>query len=186
MAVINSKDHVVQGGPALVRINRLGETTMEIFNCTNHKMTIEVNSLVGIIEKLSDEDEVGELNVNEMTVNIQKQLPPAKPLTAVKRQYILEHATLNVQDSFKQKYLDLLLKHHEVISDNKYHLGKCSSAMDDIELKSETPIYVKQFKIQEDQQEIVQRHVEELLKLGVVRPFNSKFNSSMFVVAKKD
>jgi hypothetical protein len=58
--------------------------------------------------------------------------------------------------------------------------------MDDIELKSETPIYVKQFKIQEDQQEIVQRHVEELLKLGVVRPFNSKFNSSMFVVAKKD
>ena len=50
-------------------------------------MTIEANSLVGIIEKLSEEDEVGELNVNKMTVNIQKQqLPPAKPLTAVKRQ----------------------------------------------------------------------------------------------------
>ena len=150
MAVINSKDHVVQGGPALVRINRLGETTMEIFNCTNHKMTIEVNSLVGIIEKLSDEDKVGELNVNEMTVNIQKQLPPAKPLTAVKRQYILEHATLNVPEEFKQKYLYLLLKHHRVISDNKF--GKCSTAMHDIELKSETPIYVKQIKIQKDQQ----------------------------------
>jgi hypothetical protein len=60
-------------------------------------MTIEANSLAGIIEKLSDDDEVGELNINEMTVNIQKQqLPPAKPLTAVKCQYILEHATLNV------------------------------------------------------------------------------------------
>jgi hypothetical protein len=92
---------------------------MEIFNCTNHKMTIEKNSLVGIIEKLSDKDEVGELNVNEMTINIQKQLPSAKPLTAVRRQYILEHPTLNVQDSFKQNYLDLLLKHHEVIRDNK-------------------------------------------------------------------
>ena len=82
----------------------------------------------------------------------------------------------------KQKYLDLLLKHHEVISDNKYDLGKCSTAMHDIELKSETPIYVKQFKIQEDQQAAVQ----ELLKLGVVRPSTSKFNSPMFVVAKKD
>ena len=87
VAVITSKDHVVQGGPALVRINRLGQTTMEIFNCTNHMMTIEANALVGIIEKLSNDDEVGELIVNEMTVNIQKQqLPPAKPLTAVKRQ----------------------------------------------------------------------------------------------------
>jgi hypothetical protein len=73
VAVITSKDHVVQGGPALVRINRLSQTTMEIFNCTNHVMTIEANALVGIIEKLSDDDEVGELNVNEMTVNIQKQ-----------------------------------------------------------------------------------------------------------------
>jgi hypothetical protein len=52
--------------------------------------------------------------------------------------------------------LDLLLKHHEVISDNKYDLGKCSTATHDIELKSETPIYVKQFKIQEDQQAAVQ------------------------------
>ena len=66
---------------------------MEIFNCTNHVMTIEANALVGIVEKLSDDDEVGELNVNEMTVNIQKQqLLPAKSLTAVKHQYILEHA----------------------------------------------------------------------------------------------
>ena len=187
MAVINSKDHVVQGGPALVRINRLGQTTMEIFYCTNHVMTIEANALMGIIEKLSDDDEVGELNVNEMTVNIQKQqLPPAKPLTAVQHQYILEHATLNVLDSLKQKYLDLLLKHHEVISDNKYNLGKCSTAMHYIELKSETLIYIKQFQIHEDQQEAVQLHVEELLKLGVVRPSNSKFNSPMFVVAKKN
>jgi hypothetical protein len=33
----------------------------------------------------------------------------------------------------------------------------------DIELKSETLIYVKQFKIQKDQQTAVQWHVEELL-----------------------
>jgi hypothetical protein len=85
-----------------------------------------------------------------------------------------------------QKYLDLLLKHHEVISDNKYDLGKCSTAMHDIELNNETPIYNKQFKIQDDQQEGVQQHVEELLKLGVVRPSTSKFNSPMFVVAKKE
>jgi hypothetical protein len=55
----------------------------------------------------------------------------------------LENATLNVPDMIKQKYLDLLLKHHEVISDNKYNLGKCSTAMHDIELKNEALTYVK-------------------------------------------
>ena len=41
VAVINSKDHVVQGGPALVQINHHGDL---------HVMTIETNALVGIIE----------------------------------------------------------------------------------------------------------------------------------------
>ena len=109
VAIISSKYHMVQGGLALVWINRLGQTTMEIFNCVNHEMTIEADSHVGIVERLSEEDKVGELNIYEMTVNIQKQqLPPAKPLTAAKCQYILEHSTLNVSDSFNQMYLDLL------------------------------------------------------------------------------
>jgi hypothetical protein len=79
---------------------------MEIFNGTKHEMKIEADSLLGIMERLSEEDQVGELNINEMTVNIQKQqLVPTKPITKEKRQYILKHATLNVPESFKQKYL---------------------------------------------------------------------------------
>jgi hypothetical protein len=39
-----------------------------------------------------------------------------------------------------------------------------------IELKTEDPIYIKQFRIQEAQRDAVQKHIEELLKLGVVRP----------------
>ncbi len=84
-----------------------------------------------------------------------QQLPPAKPLTKEKRQYILENAMLYVPETFKQKYLDLLLKHHEVISGNKYNLGKCSTAMHDIEQENEASIYVKQFKIHEAPQEAV-------------------------------
>jgi len=187
IAAISSETYVIQGGPALVKINRQGQTTMEIFNCSNNQITIEKGSVLGIIERLDDDDEVGELNVNEMTANIEKQqLPPSKVLTQEKKTYISENAKLNVPAEFKQKYMDLLMKHHEVISDNKYDLGKCTTAMHDIELRNEDPIYIKQFKIPEAQQEAVQKHVEELLKLGVVRPSRSRYNSPMFIVAKKD
>jgi hypothetical protein len=187
VAVISSPDYVIQGGPALVRINWLGQATMEIFNSVNSVMTIEKDSFLGIIERIKENDKVGELNVNKMTVNIeQTALPTPTKITEEKKKYILDNAKLNVPEEFRQRYIDLLLKHHEVVSSSKYDLGKCTTSMHDIELKTEDPIYIKQFRIPEAQRETVQKHIEELLKLGVVRPSRSKFNSPIFVVNKKD
>ena len=58
--------------------------------------------------------------------------------------------------------------------------------MHDISLKSQEPVYVKQFKIPDAHREQVEKHVTEWLKLGVVQPTRSKFNSPIFVVAKKN
>jgi hypothetical protein len=58
--------------------------------------------------------------------------------------------------------------------------------MHDITLKSEEPVYVKQFKIPDAHRQQVEQHVTEWLKLGVVQPSRSKFNSPIFVVAKKN
>jgi hypothetical protein len=43
---------------------------------------------------------------------------------------------------------------------------------------------MKQFRIPEAQREAVKKHVEELLKLGVVRPSRSKFNNPIYVVSR--
>jgi hypothetical protein len=103
-----------------VKVNRLGQTSIEIFNFTNSVMTIEKDSLLGIIERISDQDGIGKLNVSEMTVNLEKlELLPANKLTKDKNKYISENAKLNVPEEFKQKYMDLLMKHHEVTSDSK-------------------------------------------------------------------
>jgi hypothetical protein len=140
VAVISSPDYVVQGGPALVRINRLGQATMEIFNCTNSVMTIEKDSFLGIIERIKENDTVRELNVNEMTVNIeQAALPTPTKITEEKKKYILDNAKLNVPEEFRQRYIDLLLKHHEVTSSRKYDLGKCTTSMHDQSHRTSSP-----------------------------------------------
>jgi hypothetical protein len=56
IAAISSEKYIVQGGPALVKVNRLGQTSMEIFNCTNSVMTIDKDFLLGIIKRNSDQD----------------------------------------------------------------------------------------------------------------------------------
>ena len=41
--------YVVQGGLALVKANKMGQTSIEIFNCTNHMMTIEKGQFLELI-----------------------------------------------------------------------------------------------------------------------------------------
>jgi hypothetical protein len=56
----------------------------------------------------------------------------------------------------------------------------------DIQLKKQDQVYLKQFRIPEAQRQAVQKHVEDLLKLGVVRPSNSKSSNPIYVVSKPD
>ena len=121
VAVVSSEEHVVQGGPAVVRVNKLGQVVIGDFQLYKQCDRIKKDSALGIIENIhSNEDSVGELNV--------------------------KNAQLNVLEEFGARYIDLLLRNHEVISSNKYDLH-------DIKMKSEDPIYIKQFRIPEAQRE---------------------------------
>ena len=53
-------------------------------------------------------------------------------------------------------------------------------------LKTDEPIYVKQFRIPDAHHNEVEKHVTEWLKMGVVQPARSKYNSPIFAVAKKN
>ncbi len=89
-------------------------------------------------------------------------------------------------EALKQKYIDLLLEHHEAISNSLFDTGRSQTIAHNIQLKKQDPIYMKQFRIPDAQLEAVQNHVEELLKLGVVRPSRSKFNNPIYLVSRFD
>ena len=93
---------------------------------------------------------------------------------------------LGVPESYKDKFVQLLLKHHKAFSTNKYDLGRATTLLHEIELKMPKTVYIKQFKIPDVHRQEVEKHVAEWLKLGVRQPNRSKFNCPIFVVAKKN
>jgi hypothetical protein len=93
---------------------------------------------------------------------------------------------MHVPEQFQAKYRNLLFKHHEAISQNKFDLGRTGTLMHEIALKTQEPIYVKQFKIPDAHRQEVEKHVLEWLKLGVIQPARSCYNSPIFAVLKKD
>jgi hypothetical protein len=52
--------------------------------------------------------------------------------------------------------------------------------------KQVNPLTSKQFKIPDVHCQEVERHVLEWLKLGVIQPASSRYNSPIFAVMKKD
>jgi hypothetical protein len=103
-----------------------------------------------------------------------------------KKQFIVDSVKLNVPEQYQQRYLQLLLQNHEAVSQDKFDLGRTDTLMHEIALKTEEPIYVKQFKIPDSHRKEVERHVLEWLKLGVIQPARSRYNSPIFAVMKKD
>ncbi len=89
-------------------------------------------------------------------------------------------------EQFQQCYLQLLLQNHEVVSQDKFDLGRTETLMHEIALKTEEPIYVKQLKIPDAHRKQVKRHLLEWLKLRVIQPARSRYNSLIFAVMKKD
>ncbi len=145
-------------------------------------MTIEKDALLGIIEKLGHEDQLGELRVNKMTVNLeQKELNPSANIREEHKKNILN----NVWSARNEDLTDLV-KHHKAISNSLFDTGQSQTTVNEIQLKIQDLIYLKQFRIPEAQREAAQKHAEELFNLAVVRPSQSKFNNSIYIVSKLD
>jgi len=90
-----------------------------------------------------------------------------------------------VPSQCKQRYIDILYKHQQAISANKYDLGLVTNFKHKIHLKDNAPVDRKQFKIPEAHQNFIEQSLSAWLKLGVLKQANSLYNSPIFCVPKK-
>ena len=171
------------GGPALITSSTTGQAYVEVINTSPVERVIPRNESMGIIENI-DLEQIKPLN-NEQQLRIDKI--ETIVLNAEKRKFLVENANLqDLPENERKLYLDLILKHHSIFSTDKNDLGRCNLLQHEILLKSKEPVYVKQFRIPDAHREAIEKQVAEWLKLGIVQPTRSRYNSPIFVVTKKD
>ncbi len=93
---------------------------------------------------------------------------------------------LKVPSKYREKCRALLAKHRSIFSISKSDLGFCDTVLHKLFMKTKEPVYVKQFKIPEAHQNYLQDQVREWLKLGIIQPSRSRYNSPVFLIQKKD
>jgi hypothetical protein len=183
---IKSMDNpLLAGGPGLITPNEQGQATVEIRNCGPEFYELKRGQIIGTLEN-AEEYEIKPMNPDLVNSIINKQTPENVPITPEMNRFIEENAQINVPDKYRAKYLELMKKHHNVFSRDKTDLGRSDLIQHEIHLKSEEPIYVKQFKMPDVHRDYLEQQVKEWLKLGIVQPTRSRYNSPMFLVNKKD
>ena len=177
----------VTGGPYLIQPDKHGVAYLPMFNCEPYDIELQQNKFNAVIENVKGctYEEVNPAYINSLSQK-HEETKQRQPLTEAKRKLIEEKFCSEVPAEHKQWYLQVLLKFHEAISEDRFDLGRFRTDLHEITLKTEEPIFVKQFKIPDAHMEEVEKHVVQWLKLGVIEPAWSKYNCPIFAVAKKN
>ncbi len=190
MVTVNSDQcPLLVGGPAMVTPDQNGLVHVPVANAAWETIELYRNEPIGVAENLQDcqTKEISSKYIASVRREVEAQLPPEEKLTPEKEAFIRKNADLShIPEEFKDRYLALILKHHAAISRDKADLGRTETLLHDIELRDKEPAYVQQFKIPDAHRDELHRNVAEWLKLGVVQPCRSKFNSPLFCVSKKN
>ena len=172
--------------PGFSYVDNNGQISVLIKNCAPVDISLQKNETIGKSENFEN-CQFTQLNpLAFKTMEEISSVQAKKPITKEIEQFIKTTAKLTVPSAEKDSYLKMLCEHWETFSLDKHDLGLCKLLQHDIELKTKEPIYVKQFKIPEAHMTEVKSQLAEWLKLGVVEPCRSKYNSPIFVVSKKD
>ncbi len=100
---------------------------------------IERNDFIGSVENVQD-CETREINPAYLQA-IAEQRKASRPravLSAKKKQFIIDNVKLQVPEQFQKQYLNVLLKNHEAISQDKFDLGRTDTLMHESMLTSFT------------------------------------------------
>jgi hypothetical protein len=130
-------------------------------NCAPYDITLEREDILGIME--TEEDELVPLTdnfISSVCQDIHSRFPKLER-KRLSREEIKRPCHLQVTEEFQEQYLDILCKHQDALSIDKYDLGLAKDFKHKIHLKTQDPVYRKQFKIPEAHQQFIEQTLAE-------------------------
>ena len=107
-----------------------------------------------------------------------------KPMTSEEKDFLLSQLHVSAPSELKTRYIDLIVKYHDICSKGKFDLGRTDVIEHKVSMKTEEPIHTRQFRIPLEHRQTIYDWVDELLKKGAIEVSRSRFNSPIFLVPK--
>ena len=185
IAAISSRRSPVAGADAVVNMSRKGTAMVRIDNLLDVDLVLPRGLRVGRVEAV-DLEKCEVLDLSKAPAEEEPGNTKCDPEKEAMLRETLREQVKELPKDLQEQYIDLVLKNHDVFSKDKMDLGKAWVMEHEIRLKDEEPCFRKQFRMPEEHRSVLLKHLENWLKLGVVSPSKSHYNSPIFMVLKKD
>ena len=187
VAGIGSSHLPIMGNESIISVDEEGFSRIIVSNISEATIIIPKNLFVGAVEpvNMSECKEV-KLNFAESP----RSVPPPKEKGERKKMEMLseviEEQVKHLPPQIRKQYRDLVQLNHDVFSKDKFDLGRTDVMEHKVRLRTEEPIYQKQFRIPQAHREVLLEHLKRWLDLKVVKPCTSHYSSPIFMVPKKN
>ena len=184
ICVFNQDRPLLTSMPGLITTDSNQAGTIMVQNCSPSEMILQRGEVIGVAENYED---ASATEINGDKINAVENYIKPDIISKSKLAFLKENMNFkNIPDNYRREYEKVIIQNHATFSQDKGELGWSNLVQHEIHLKDNAPVYVKQFKIPEMHLNEVEIHLQEWLKLGIIEPCRSRYNSPLFLVAKKD
>ena len=158
------------------KVSETRKVAVMIVNETGRDFTIPARSVIGIAEVLEDSDSC----ISSVSEQTEKSSEPEDIPESQKAN--LSH----VSEAQRQKLQELLDKNNDLFAKNDCDLGRTHLVKAKIDTGDHPPIKQAPYRLPFSQRQMVQEHIDAMLKAGVISPSQSPWASPIVIVDKKD
>ena len=162
---------------SLGHVNKNGQIPVVIVNTTGRDYTIPARSVIGLAEVLMDSENC----VSSVSEHVESK-PEFTDMVPESKKANLSH----ISETQRQKIQDLLDRNADLFAKNDCDLGETHLVKAKLEKGDAAPIKQNPYRLPFSQRKLVENHVQDMLKAGVIKPSQSPWASPIVVVDKKD
>ena len=171
-----------------------GQVSAVVVNTADRDKYYQNNEVVGLFDPVAKKSLISSESIEERIDAIfnsfsndpkgkgDDYVPPS--MSSEEKDFLLSQLNVSAPVEWKAKYIDLVVKYHDVCSKGKFDLGRTDVIEHKVTMKTEEPIHIRQFRIPLEHRQTIYDWVDELLKKRAIEVSRSRFNSPIFLVPK--
>ncbi len=102
-----------------------------------------------------------------------------------KLQFLRKTLKVSCPPDTQEKYWSLVSEFQDIFSESDDDIGHTTTIQHDIQLNTQNPIHIKQFRIPFSQRQFIEAKVNRLVNQGVLEESTSPYNTPIFAIPKK-
>ena len=186
----------IAGIAVAFRTNKEGTCKLYVPNVTSDDMLLPRGEILGPVSLrdsttvLTEPEEVSAITAKASAVEAQRaaSVPPADKAASMRDLKLKIASIVNSDLPAEERlaYVKMLSNYSDVFSTSKHDIGRTDTVVHNVKVRDAEPVYTQQYRLPFDQLQVIRDHVGAWLKSGVIERANSKYNSPIFCVPKKE